>query len=281
MNTADQKDWQLFAIHRLAGRGREKSFGNKDISDELTKIPSLSDDEARAIIRSAGFRRTDLEEDRLLRRTVKPGRVRGNSWGLTSAGRKRVFAFLKENPELDVYGDKRSAETLAAAFGVDAQAIRLLKNYKVSAADLGRLLQSWEENQNRLIVDLLSEKDAQNEKTNLAVERKAIKFIRAKEPGWHRTPPSNPGFDLYQTDNNRKTGTPTLWCEVKSFSGAFNSAELTPTEFRAAQERKTDYWLYIVENVESDAPNLFKIQDPASKPFRFRIDASWKRFATE
>ena len=281
MNTAEQKEWQLIAIHGLAERGRKKSFANKDIGDELAGIPSLSDDDARTIIRSAGFRRTELEEEGLLRRTVKPGQVRGNSWALTPTGRKRVSAILKEKPELNVSGDKQSAETLAETFGVDAQAIRLLKNYKVSAAELGRLLQRWQENQDRLLVALLSEEDARNEKTNSAVERKAIKFILEKEPEWRRTPRNNPGFDLYQTDNNRNTGKRTLWCEVKSFSGAFGSAEVTPREFEAAQEHKANYWLYIVENVESGSPNPFRIQDPASKAFRFRIDASWKRFATE
>lgn len=281
MNTAEQKEWQLMAIHRLIERGGKKSFGNKDISDELAKIPLLSDDAAKAIIRSAGFRRAELEQEDLLHRTVKPGRVRGNSWALTPAGRKKVSAILREMPELNVAGDKQSAENLAATFGVDAQAIRLLKNYKVSAAELGRLLQRWQENQNRLLVALLSEEDAQNEKTNLAVEQKAIKFILEKEPEWHRTPRGNPGFDLYQTDNNRKTGKQIRWCEVKSFSGTFGSAEVTPREFEAAQGHKANYWLYIVENVESGSPNLFKIQDPASKAFRFRIDASWKRFATE
>lgn len=280
MNTTEQKDWQLIAIHNLAECGQEESFGSKDINNELRKMRGLSDEDAQAIIHSAGFRRNDLKNDKLLKRARKPGRAPGYLWSLTCDGHKRVSAILKEKPQQNIAGEKQNVETLAKTVGVDARAIQLLKNSKVPTAELDKLLQRWLDNQNKLPVALLSEEEAQNAKSNLAVERKAIKFIREKEPGWHRTPPNNPGFDLYQTDNNRKTGTPMRWCEVKSFSGAFVSAEVTPTEFEAAQEHKSNYWLYIVENVASGSPNLFRIQDPASKTFRFRIDDSRKRFAT-
>ncbi len=287
MNTQESKDLQLVAIRRLAKKSRKKSFGNKDISNELARIPSLSDDEAKAIIHSAGFRRTELKEEGLLKRTAKPGRARGNLWSLTSSGRERASEIIKEKPEWNVAGEKQNVETLAKTVGVDAQAIQLLKNSKVPTAELDKLLQQWLDNQNKLPAPLLSEEEVQNAKSNLAVERKAIKFIQAKEPNprWHIAdelgPGKQPGFDLYQTANNLKTGKMTLWCEVKSFSGAFRSALLTPTEFETARKYRTKYWLYIVENVASGSPNLFRIQDPASKVSGLHIDASWKRFATE
>ena len=108
----------------------------------------------------------------------------------------------------------------------------------------------------------------------LAVEGRAIRLVLEDED-WLRAEPDNPGFDLYRKDDR---GRRTLLCEVKALSGSLDqhAARLTPNEFRCAQERRGDYWLYIVENLAGEAPNVIRIQDPAGAVGRFTFGPEWR-----
>ena len=114
-------------------------------------------------------------------------------------------------------------------------------------------------------------------KENREVEKAAIAFILERENVWQIPQnPNNPGFDLYQTD---KRGRTIRWCEVKSLSGKFSSVSLTHTEFAEASKRGKRYWLYIVENAQSDKPTLLRIQNPAGKAERFTYGSRWRNGA--
>ena len=111
----------------------------------------------------------------------------------------------------------------------------------------------------------------------MGVEDQAIRFIQEREPGWQRMPPGNPGYDLRRDGRNGSM----IYCEVKAMSGTLSDhpAEMTPTEFDAAREHGTAYWLYIVESVGKDNIRILKIQNPAGRAHRFSFDTGWEHMA--
>ena len=114
-------------------------------------------------------------------------------------------------------------------------------------------------------------------KDKMGIEEQAIQFILQHEPGWQRMPIGNPGYDLCQ---DQPDGT-SIYCEVKGMSGTLNNhaADMTPTEFRAAQEYGEAYWLYVVERVGEDDIHILKIHDPAGQAHRFSFNDGWKNVA--
>ena len=111
----------------------------------------------------------------------------------------------------------------------------------------------------------------------MSIEEQAIQFILKHEPSWQRMPTGNPGYDLCQ---EWPDGTST-YCEVKGMSGTLNNhtADMTPTEFRAAQKHGEAYWLYVVENVGKDDIRILKIQDPVGHAHRFSFNSGWEHVA--
>lgn len=116
--------------------------------------------------------------------------------------------------------------------------------------------------------------DKTERERRLGVEAKAIALILERER-WRRAGEDNPGFDLFRED---AVGRPTLLCEVKGLSGSLDDhpARLTPNELRHALEHGENYWLYIVENVAGDSPNILRIRDPAGAVARFDFGPEWR-----
>ncbi len=88
--------------------------------------------------------------------------------------------------------------------------------------------------------------------------------------------PNHPGYDVKSFDPVTEE---TRYIEVKALTGnwdATNPARMTKTEFEAAQERREKYWLYIVERVESDDPQIYCICDPAGNVSYFCFDHGWR-----
>ena len=156
-----------------------------------------------------------------------------------------------------------------------AEAEKRLKESGASSESLQVIRQLWGEFQ------MAEPEPHPTNAANRQVEAAAIAFIRKIEPNWQPADtadnPNNPGFDLYQTDRNGKKN---LWCEVKGLSKEFNRVSLTAREFNEARKRGKRYWLYVVENAESDNSALIKINDPANKAKRFSYGSnSWRRVA--
>ena len=122
--------------------------------------------------------------------------------------------------------------------------------------------------------------DGLSHERRMALERSALDYVVALEPSLQRTPPNNPGFDLYQTD---ESGTPVRWVEVKAMSHDLRSrpATLTQTQFDRARERGEAYWLYVVEHAGTDRANLVKIADPAGRASTYTFDEGWRDATTE
>ena len=267
MNTAEQKERQLIAIHRLTERGRRKSFGKRDSDDEIRSMTELSELDIRQVIDSGGWRRNDLENDRLLRKiTTSRGT---NAWRLTPEGKDAIRRIL------DRFGkrqDKEEAIETLSKFGIDSRAIWVLEQKKLSGAELERLL-------SRQGGTVTSDADWVPP-DNLEVERKAIEFIVKREGKWQRArSPVQKGYDLEERDNS---GNIVRWCEVKALTGSFENSQgiaLSDSQFQMAVDKGEAYWLYIVENVgDANETRVLAIRNPASQVKRFVFRHSW-RFA--
>ncbi len=292
MNTAEQKAWQLIAIHRLSGRGRKNYFGNKEISNELRNMPGLSSDNAEAIIRNAGYRRHSLvEDDKQLKRTTKQGK---GAWGLTPKGEERISDILQGKTQstfgngfakvvFDMLPDdekkaakNRAIETLEEV-GIDSQAIWVLEQKKLTGAELARLLAR----QGNTATTTFDPEQAPRD--NLKVEEQAIDFIiDHDERKWRRAKKLNQkGYDLEERDGE---GNVVTWCEVKAISGPFELSQgvaLSDAQFQMAMNKRDAYWLYIVENVgDAEKTRVLAIRNPASLVKRFVFRDSWRFAAT-
>ena len=103
-------------------------------------------------------------------------------------------------------------------------------------------------------------------------------LILASEPALRRTPPHNPGFDLFMAGED---GQPARWIEVKAMTGSLHDRPvgLSHTQFECAQEHVAAYWLYVVERAGEDGASIVRIQDPAGKAKTFTFDRGWLNVA--
>ncbi|MEW5704882.1 MAG: DUF3883 domain-containing protein [Pseudomonadota bacterium] len=106
------------------------------------------------------------------------------------------------------------------------------------------------------------------------LEAQAVDLILSQEPFWQRTPPNNPGYDLFEAGED---GSPARLCEVKAMKGGLQArpAGLSRTQFECAREHGKAYWLYVVEHAGTDGARLVRIQDPAGRARTFTFDHGW------
>lgn len=84
----------------------------------------------------------------------------------------------------------------------------------------------------------------------------------------------HPGYDIKSVDEVGRV----RYIEVKTFSGLWDSqnpAQMTKTEFDAARELGDSYWLYIVEQVETDKMKIYPIRNPANRADYYLFDYGW------
>lgn len=120
--------------------------------------------------------------------------------------------------------------------------------------------------------------DGLDQPARLELEARAIEFILSREPDWHRTPPFNPGYDLYKTGPDAQ---PKRWCEVKAMTGSLEDRPvgLSCTQFECARDHRDDYWVYVVEHVGDKSARIVRIQDPVGKARTFTFDHGWVNVA--
>lgn len=118
--------------------------------------------------------------------------------------------------------------------------------------------------------------DGLAQEVRMTIEAQAIDALLKNEPALLRTPPGNPGFDLYEVDEH---GNETRWIEVKSMTGTLDNrpAGLTRAQFEMACAKRGAYWLYVVENAtDMSSIRVLKIQDPAGRARTFTFDKGWR-----
>ena len=127
--------------------------------------------------------------------------------------------------------------------------------------------------------DKEADTDNLDHKDRMALEEKAIKLILAHEPEWQPTDAYNPGFDLFQVDEQ---GQKIRWCEVKAMTGSLQDRPvgLSRKQFDYARKHGEAYWLYIVECAgDGSEARIVRIQDPAGKARTFTFDHGWLAIA--
>ena len=84
---------------------------------------------------------------------------------------------------------------------------------------------------------------------------------------------NHPGYDIESTFNGG-----IRYIEVKSLSGPWefqSPAQLTKFEFEEAKRKGKDYWIYVVEKVNTDDFRIFEINDPANRAEYYLFDRGW------
>ena len=127
--------------------------------------------------------------------------------------------------------------------------------------------------------DVDEEPNSRTLAARMQLEAKAIELILQDEPNWKTTMPGQPGFDLYQTNQN---GDIIKYCEVKALSNTLDNhfVRMTRQQFETAWRRGSSYWLYIVESINSDCPKIIRIKNPAHQAHRFTFDSSWRAYSS-
>jgi uncharacterized protein DUF3883 len=124
---------------------------------------------------------------------------------------------------------------------------------------------------------------APSDGVNRETEEAGVRRVKWSEEAEGRTvlvmPLNNPGYDL--ESRNVADGEVERYIEVKSLSEKWGAdgVGLTATEFGRARELGERYWLYVVERAKSDAPEIYRIQDPARKANWFFFDRGWSQVA--
>ena len=108
--------------------------------------------------------------------------------------------------------------------------------------------------------------------TKIVIDHEQQKGCKARDMAH-----ANPGYDVISEGANG-----TRYIEVKGIQGAWGErgAAMTSKQFFYSRENPDrDHWLYVVEEVFSNAPLIHKIQNPSEKVDRFVFDGGWKQIA--
>jgi hypothetical protein len=91
-----------------------------------------------------------------------------------------------------------------------------------------------------------------------------------------RMPPGNPGYDIESYD---KSGEDIRYIEVKGINGEWSVAGvgISARQYREAQTRGDNYWLYVVENVFFETPTIHRFQNPVKNIGNYRFDSNWRK----
>lgn len=126
--------------------------------------------------------------------------------------------------------------------------------------------------------DEKSDPDGLAQAARMELEAKAIDAIISVEPQWQRTPPNNPGFDLYEIGPD---GQPVRWCEVKAMATSLSNrpVSLSRKQFNCARKYGDSYCLYIVERAGKDNRRIVRIRNPEGNADNFTFDDGWLAIA--
>ena len=121
--------------------------------------------------------------------------------------------------------------------------------------------------------------DGLDQAARMKIEDRAITLIISLEPALQRTPEGNPGFDLFEANED---GQPVRWVEVKSMTGSLENRPvgLSRTQFDYALAKGDSYWLYVAEHATDTAKaRVLRIQNPVGHARTFTFDKGWSQIA--
>jgi len=103
-------------------------------------------------------------------------------------------------------------------------------------------------------------------------------LLLLKDNYFQKTPTNNEGFDIYEKDNR---GQIIRYIEVKTLTGQWGQGGVGITEhqLKFAQKEKDKWWLFVVENINTDNTRVYQFKNPILEANRFMFDNSWKQLA--
>ncbi|MDD2382894.1 MAG: DUF3883 domain-containing protein [Sulfurospirillaceae bacterium] len=101
-------------------------------------------------------------------------------------------------------------------------------------------------------------------------------LLLSKDNDFQKTPTNNKGFDIYEKDTN---GQIIRYIEVKTLTGqwAQGGVGITKDQLEFAQKEKDKWWLFVVENINTDNTKVYQFKNPILEANRFMFDSSWKQ----
>ena len=103
-------------------------------------------------------------------------------------------------------------------------------------------------------------------------------MLLSKDNDFQKAPINNKGFDIYEKDTN---GQIIRYIEVKTLTGQWGQGGVGITEHQLefAQKEKDKWWLFVVENINTDNIRVYQFKNPILEANRFMFDNSWKQLA--
>lgn len=103
-------------------------------------------------------------------------------------------------------------------------------------------------------------------------------LLLSKDNDFQKTPSNNKGYDISEKDNN---GQIIRYIEVKTLTGQWGQGGVGITEHQLefAQKEKEKWWLFVVENINTDNTKVYQFKNPILEANRFMFDNSWKQLA--
>ena len=90
---------------------------------------------------------------------------------------------------------------------------------------------------------------------------------------------TNPGYDI--ESHNSEGSDSKRFIEVKSISGEWGAdgVDISPSQIMMAYEKGDEFWLYVIERVNSKDRRMYLIQNPAKYTRAFKFNDAWKELA--
>jgi len=103
-------------------------------------------------------------------------------------------------------------------------------------------------------------------------------LLLSKSNYFQKAPTNNKGFDIYEKDASGKT---IRYIEVKTLTGQWRQGGVGITEHQLdfAQKQKDKWWLFVVENINTNNTKVYQFKNPILEANRFMFDSSWKQLA--
>ena len=109
--------------------------------------------------------------------------------------------------------------------------------------------------------------------------KKAEEFVAEEERklGFEATvmEDDNPGYDIIASKDGK-----TRYIEVKSITRAWTQGRrvsITGRQIQEAVDRKEDWWLYVVEKIDTTEPRIYRIPNPILNLKKVALNSAWKR----
>jgi|LWDU01.1.fsa_nt_gi hypothetical protein len=105
-------------------------------------------------------------------------------------------------------------------------------------------------------------------------------LLSSRNVSFEKALTNNKGFDIYEKDEQ---GNIVRYIEVKTLTGKWGSGGVGITEhqldFALDQKQKDKWWLFVVEGINTENPNVYQFKNPVLEANRFMFDSSWKQLA--